>query len=331
MAVSPEPLPTVTVDHYGPRGRSAWLDVDWRRHQRWVRVGDRSVNLVDLGEGPAIVFVHGLAGSWQNWLENLPAFARDHRVIALDLPGFGHSEMPAGPITITRYAHLLDELLEQLGIPEAVVVGNSMGGFVALDLALHHPRRVARLVLVAAAGLHVEHLRNDRAMALLRRLDRVITGANSWVATRSDQVSRRARLRRQLLRLAARHPEQLPAPLVSEQLKASGKPGFVAAVEALTSYPIRDRLPEIACPTLIVWGDEDRMVPVGDAARFARGIPGAQAIVYADTGHVPMLERPERFNADLRAFLRDEPVAPGAAVSPPRSAARGPAGPAPTR
>ena len=76
-------------------GRSAWLDVDWHEHQRWVTIDGRQVNVVELGSGPPIVFIHGLSGSWQNWLEQLPVFAREHRVIAFDLPGFGESEMPA--------------------------------------------------------------------------------------------------------------------------------------------------------------------------------------------------------------------------------------------
>lgn len=297
------PVDTITIDHYGPRGRSAWLDVDWGRHQRWVHVDGRAVNLVELGDGPPIVFIHGLSGSWQNWLENLPEFARDHRVVALDLPGFGHSEMPLQRITITRYAATVDAVMTTLGIDRAVVVGNSMGGFVAVDLALHHPERVAKLVLVAAAGLSVEHMRNDRAMVALRRLERLINGYNGFISTRSDLMSRRAGLRRQLLRLVAAHPERLPAPIVSEQLRASGKPGFMDAIEALTSYPIRSRLPEVDCPALVIWGEDDRLVPVADAARFTRGIRGSRRLVYADTGHVPMLERPERFNADLRAFL----------------------------
>lgn len=297
------PVDTITIDHYGPRGRSAWLDVDWAAHQRWVHVDGRAVNLVDLGEGPAVVFIHGLSGSWQNWLENLPEFARDHRVVALDLPGFGHSEMPEQRITMTHYAATVDAVLTTLGIDRAAVVGNSMGGFVAVDMALHHPERVAALVLVAAAGLSVERMRNDRAMLAMRRLERLITGYNGFISTRSDLMSRRAGLRRQVLRLVAAHPDRLPAPLVSEQLKASGKPGFIDAVEALTTYPIRARLPEIACPTLVIWGERDRLVPVADAARFTRGITGSRKLIYADTGHVPMLERPERFNADLRAFL----------------------------
>lgn len=299
------PVDTITIDHYGPRGRSAWLDIDWSEHQRWVHVDGRAVNLVDLGQGPPILFIHGLSGSWQNWLENLPEMAREHRVVALDLPGFGHSEMPRERITITRYAATVDAVLTTLGIDRAAIVGNSMGGFVAVDIALHHPERVEKLVLVAAAGLSVEHVRNDRAMVALRRLERLINGYNGFIATRSDLVSRRAGLRRQLLRLVAAHPDRLPAPLVSEQLRASGKPGFVDAVEAVTTYPIRTRLPEVDCPTLVIWGEKDRLVPVADAERFTRGIPGSRKLVYADTGHVAMLERPERFNADLRTFLAE--------------------------
>src|SRR5205085_6447300 len=79
---------------YGPSGRSPWLDVDWREHQRWVTIDGRRVNVIELGSGPPVVFIHGLSGSWQNWLEQLPVFARGHRVITFDLPGFGASQMP---------------------------------------------------------------------------------------------------------------------------------------------------------------------------------------------------------------------------------------------
>ena len=85
---------------YGPDGRSEWLDIDWSTHQKWVQIAGRPVNVIDMGEGDAIVFIHGLSGAWVNWLENIPHFAHDHRVIAMDLPGFGHSPMPADTISI---------------------------------------------------------------------------------------------------------------------------------------------------------------------------------------------------------------------------------------
>jgi pimeloyl-ACP methyl ester carboxylesterase len=313
------------LDAYGPAGRSAWLDIDWQAAQRWVTVGGRAVNVIALGPtgdgepgaGP-VVFVHGLSGSWQNWLENIPFFARGRRVIAMDLPGFGESPMPAERISIPGYGRFLDELFGVLEIDAACLVGNSMGGFVAAETALAFPRRVERLVLVSAAGLSSVDTRNERQLAALRRADFAITAYAGWLASKSETVARRQRLRRALLAVVARHPEQIPAPLAAEQLRGSGKPGFLDALDALTDYPIRERLGEIRCPTLIVQGTHDRLVPRSDADEFEQLIPGSRKVIYEDTGHVPMFERPQRFNADLEAFLEEKP---GERVDEPRGAA----------
>ena len=109
---------------YGPEGRPAWLDIDWPSVTHRATVRDRSVTYVDIGSGEPIVWVHGLGACWQTWLENLPFFARSHRCIALDLPGFGASEMPSEDISIERYGQIVNELLEQLGVERAAVVGN---------------------------------------------------------------------------------------------------------------------------------------------------------------------------------------------------------------
>src|SRR5947209_3104415 len=87
-------VPSGEAAAYGPVGRSRWLDVDWREHQRWIVVDGQPVNTIELGEGPPLVFLHGLSGCWQNWLEQLPVFAEAHRVVSVDLPGFGQSPMP---------------------------------------------------------------------------------------------------------------------------------------------------------------------------------------------------------------------------------------------
>src|ERR1700760_4116199 len=160
---------------FEPAARARWQDVDWRAPQRWRIVDGTPVNTIELGpengdtEAKPLVFVHGLSGSWPNWLEQLPAFAAEHRVITLDLPGFGHSPMPRETISISGYAQMLDRLLDQLEIDAAAVVGNSMGGFIGAELAIAFPQRVERLVLVSAAGISTHAPRGSaQAVPVLR-------------------------------------------------------------------------------------------------------------------------------------------------------------------
>jgi len=289
------------VKSYGRSGDAPWLGVDWREHQRWEVVDGNPVNVIDIGSGPPILWVHGLGGAWQNWLEQLPEFAEDHRCVAIDLPGFGESPVPRDDISIAGYGRGLAELMDQLEIPEAVVVGNSMGGFISAELAIQAPKRVEKLVLVSAAGLSSEqiHLRPLLTVA------RMTAFAAAWVGTHSDELSRRPRARRLLVSGVMRRPDRLAGALIAEQVRGSGKPGFIDALDALATYRIRDRLPQIAAPTLVVWGTHDRLVPVEDADEFERLIPNAWKVVFADTGHVPQLERPEAFNEELREFLAE--------------------------
>jgi pimeloyl-ACP methyl ester carboxylesterase len=306
MADDPARLPDAPGD-YGPIGRSPWLDVDWRDHQRWVTVAGRRANVIELGSGPPIVFIHGLSGSWQNWLEQVPVFAREHRVITFDLPGFGASEMPADKITVPGYGRWVDALLDELDVPSAAIVGNSMGGFIGAEVAIQFPARVERLVLISAAGLTIENQVPAPLLTALRTLNAQLAFGTGWLASRSETLVRRPRSRELMFGIVAHRAGKLPGPLVAEQVRGSGKAGFVPALEALTRYPIRDRLGEIGCPTLIVWGTNDILVPARDADEFERLIPDARKVVWPETGHVAMLERPEAFNKLLAAFLAEEP------------------------
>jgi pimeloyl-ACP methyl ester carboxylesterase len=227
-------------------------------------------------------------------------------VLAVDLPGFGHSPMPSEPITISGYARTADALLDKLDVAAAAVVGNSMGGFVAAELAINFPQRVERLALVSAAGISTyNHAGASRALPGIRRAERVIAAYAGWIASHSETVARRPGLRNATLGLIARHPSRLPAALAAEQIRGAGKPGFTQALQANLNYDFRHRVGEIACPTLIVWGDGDRIITVRDADRFAKLIPGSRKVIFEDTGHVPMLERPAAFNALLDEFLSE--------------------------
>jgi 4,5:9,10-diseco-3-hydroxy-5,9,17-trioxoandrosta-1(10),2-diene-4-oate hydrolase len=300
MAITSRAPAETEEDRYGPGPvDEAWREIDWAAHQRWVEVAGRPVNYVELGEGPPLLLIHGLAGSWQNWLETIPSFARSRRVVAPDLPGFGESPMPAEKISMRGYGVLVDAFCDAIGIERGAMIGNSMGGYIAAEVAIAHPHRVDKLVLVSAAGITAEHQRNDRALAVMRRFE----AALAWASTHpSPRFYKRPRARRGL-RLVFAHPEKLPAALLYEQAKGSGKPGFIDALDAISDYPLRERLERISVPTLVVWGDRDQLVPLRDANVFEELIPDARKLVYADTGHVPMLERPGRFNRDVEAFL----------------------------
>src|SRR3954453_17727739 len=140
---------------YGVTAEPSWRQVDWPAHLHQAEIHGSTVNYVDIGEGDGdpIVFVHGLGGQWQNWLENIPRAAQERRVIALDLPGHGLSPMPRKEITISGYGRTVNALCEQLGLGVVELVGNSMGGYIAAEMAIQFPQRVDRLILVSAAGI----------------------------------------------------------------------------------------------------------------------------------------------------------------------------------
>jgi pimeloyl-ACP methyl ester carboxylesterase len=318
------------TDHgYGATAEPDWRSIDWRAELKTVSVDGTPVNYVDLGSGERepttgsweptpgarepVVFVHGLGGQWQNWLENVPRVAQERRTLALDLPGFGLTPEPRERITIPGYGHFVDAFCERLGLGRVAMVGNSMGGYIAAEVAMQFPARVSRLVLVSAAG--ISSAATVRAPILTAA--RVVKAVLSYSAARHRTVAARPLPRHYFLSLVARHPRLLKPDLVYEAFfKGVGKPGFDDALRASLDYDFRERLSEVGVPTLIVWGEEDSIIPVRDANEFERLIPDSRKVVMRDTGHVAMAERPQAFNDLLMEFLAEtgaaeekEPVA----------------------
>ncbi|HEX6228982.1 MAG TPA: alpha/beta fold hydrolase [Solirubrobacterales bacterium] len=279
-----------------------WLAIDWRHHLRRVELPGASVNYVEMGEGEPIVFVHGISGSWQNWLENLPHFARTHRVIAPDLPGFGRSPIPSWPIDVPAYGRLLHDFCEKLGIGSgAALVGNSLGGFVGAEAVTAEPGRFDRLALVSAAGIVNTWNPEERAVVTAY----VWRTFSPLFAIRSSEIIGRPRLREIVFNRFVRFPNLLRPELLWEQM-ANGLErcdGFGDSLRAAIRHDIRERLGEIDIPTLVLWGFDDRVIPVQAALSYHRRIPGSRLEIFERTGHVPQFERPQRFNAILEDFL----------------------------
>jgi pimeloyl-ACP methyl ester carboxylesterase len=293
-------------DDYGAHAQPDWREVDWRPHLRQLDIDGTKLNLVDYGEGSPdlhpVVFVHGLGGCWQNWLENVPRIAAEgRRAIAVDLPGFGFSEMPRDEISISAYGRAVNAVCDELDLGQVVLVGNSMGGFTAAETAIQFPERVERMVLNSAAGLTTTDLYHGPILAGAR----IVAALGTWAATSSEKVVVRKRLRWPIFYSFIRYPDRIPTDLLYEISRGSGRPAFLPALKAIFGYDFRDRLPEVRCPTLVVWGEDDMLVPKRDADWYVDLIPDARKIVLEDTGHSAMIERPPTFNDLMAEFIAE--------------------------
>lgn len=257
--------------------------------------------------GVPIVLLHGFTGSTRSWDEHLPALLDLADVIALDQLGHGRSDAPAQPARyrVERVVDDLTALLDALDAPRAHVVGYSMGGRVALQLAVSRPERVASLVLesaspgIASEAERAARVRSDDDLAELAERDGLAAFVDRWegVPLFASQASlppeTRARLREQ--RLAGSAP---------------GLAGSLRGMGAGQTPCLVDRLSELACPTLLLVGARDtRYVALGRA--MAAAIPRARLMEVADAGHTIHLEQPARFGALVGAFLAEQIGAPG--------------------
>jgi pimeloyl-ACP methyl ester carboxylesterase len=298
-----QPVPAFPGTDYGnPDPTPEWLQVDWREHLRRIDLpGAENVNYVEIGEGEPIIFIHGIAGCWRNWLENLPYFGGTHRAIALDLPGFGDSPMPSWEITMANYGRLIHDFCERLGIDRvAALVGNSMGGFIATEAVIEEPERFDRLVLISAAGISFAEWQGRSVDAA----GRMVKAAIPFLSGERRAYWTRPRGRKLAFGQVVRNPNKLRPELLAEQVRPGLQaPGFPDALAAIFGYDTRERLPEIEIPAMVVWGLNDQIVPVEGALGYHRLIPKSRLELFERTGHLPMLERPQRFNPLLEGFI----------------------------
>jgi len=255
---------------------------------KFVTVFGARIHYVDVGAGPTVILLHGLADDVGVWGSVVPALAAKHRVIALDQVGFGRSDKPLLNYRVSTFVDFLDGFLNELKIKRASLVGNSLGGWVAADFALKHPDRIERLVLSDAAGY----------AALAKTMDPRALNA---------------------LRLASREDIRYLGPLTfrDKRFYEDVDLAFKQRVTAGDSYTVSQLLDSMICgedvldgqlgaiekPTLILWGRDDKLIPVSFAARFNKEINASQLRIIDGCGHMPHVECAEKFNHALLQFL----------------------------
>ncbi len=271
---------------------------------QYVTLHGHDVGYRRAGQGPAILLIHGLAGSSRTWREVMPALARDHTVIAPDLLGHGESAKPLGDYSLGAYASGLRDLLGAIGIPSATIVGQSLGGGVAMQLAYQHPEIAERMVLVGSGGLGREVSWLLRVLTLPAAEYVMPVLFPSFIRDRGNDVS------------AFLHRRGLRAPHVAEMWRAyaslagaENRHAFVRTLRAVIdpggqAVSATDRLYLAATmPVMIVWGDQDPIIPIAHAYAAHEAIPGSRLEIFEGAGHFPHVERPDRFVEVLTDFL----------------------------
>jgi pimeloyl-ACP methyl ester carboxylesterase len=279
------------------------------------------VNGVDIayvdsgGDKPALVFVHGLSSYTAFWEHQLGAFTDTHRVLALDLPGYGASGRPDAPMTPPWYAETVVAWLDALQIEQFTLVGHSMGGQISLTVALDHPERVQALVLSAPAGL-----------------ERFEPGAARWMKDYWHEGralhAGEAEVRTSFVAAVFNKTDEGVERLIEERVRMGKHEAFQGtsvavsrSIAGMFDHPVVDRLGAITAPTLLVFGTDDHMIPnpiftggttrsVAQSGRDA--IPGARLILVPGAGHTVHYEAPDDFNRAVADFLRELSPSPSA-------------------
>jgi 2-succinyl-6-hydroxy-2,4-cyclohexadiene-1-carboxylate synthase len=257
------------------------------------------------GDGPPLVLLHGFTGSSATWKPLVPVLSREHAVVALDMPGHGHSSAPADPgrYALSRFANDLARALDSLELEKIALLGYSMGGRAALQFATSHADRVAALILESTSpGISDPVGRKARVAADLELADSIETGGVSAFVERWESLSlwesQQALPESERARLHAQRLENQPVGLANS-LRGAG---------AGASEPVTGALPQVRAPALIIAGSLDaKYVDLGQL--IATSLPNARLSVIDGSGHTVHFEKPKEFAAAVSEFLGTVPAA----------------------
>lgn len=257
------------------------------RLERTVEVQGIPTHLFEAGPStaPALLYLHGTSLG-NLWLEYHNFLARDFHVFAPDVPGFGLTERPDWMRDMSDYVLYLRDLLNTLGLQQVYVIGHSLGGWMAAELAVWYPERVSKLVLSNAAGIRVKGSPIADLFAM---------NPQETLTACFDNLAAAAPL--------------IPAELNNDYLIQVYKERSTLAALAWNPHfdpKLARRLQSLHCPTLVIWGQNDRLIPAIYGTTFQSLIPGSQLVMLEDTGHMPMFEQPAAWAQHISDFFHQE-------------------------
>ena len=287
-----------------PSSIPAQFDAIERIAIRTVLVQDQRIAYLDVGAGPPVILIHGFGGSMWQWEHQQHVLSQHFRVLTLDLPGAGLSDKPEIDYRPDQMLDFFAGFMDAVEIPQATLVGNSMGAGLAIGMALAHPTRVAKLVLIDGLPQHV--MEKLTSPSVRRALE---TSAPSWLVSFGNWLFGGLMIESVLQEIV--HDPVLLTPAVIERSNRNRqRPGLIKPI-----MTVRENLPlwesgfathidEITHPTLVIWGEEDRVFPIAVGEELHQTIKGSRFTRIPKAGHIPQWERPDLVNQELIAFIQ---------------------------
>ncbi len=288
---SPSPIPTQ-------------FDAIERMPVHNVLVHDQRIAYLDVGTGPPVILIHGFGGSMWQWEYQQHALSRHFRILTLDLPGAGLSDKPEIDYRPDQMLDFFVGFMDAVKIPQATLVGNSMGAGLAIGMALSHPIRVDKLVLIGGLPPHV--MEKLTSPSVRRALE---SSAPSWLVSLGNMLFG-GLMMESVLREMVHDPALLTPAVMDRSNRNRQRPGLIKPIMTVReNLPLWEagfatRIGEITHPTLVLWGEEDRVFPIAVGTEIHQTIKGSRFIRIPKAGHIPQWERPDMVNQQLITFIR---------------------------
>ena len=280
--------------------------IDWNPSltPQTIQINGHTIFYTVKGEGKPLLLIHGYgAGMWV-WEKQIEALSQSYRVYALDLIGHGYSDRPKIPYSPETYIHFLRDFMERVGIEKATLIGNSMGGGIAWAMAILFPERVDRLILINGVPPDVlNSVNNDSFRTLVAIKDIPLLPYLVMAGRNRNSI-------KWILLECVSDIKLITPEILNRQYQLSKIKGttwvlystFKHAEEALT---LRDKLSLIGCPTLLIWGERDLIVPPHVGETLHQAITGSKFLKIEKSGHIPMWETPDEVNPAIFEFLKE--------------------------
>jgi 2-hydroxy-6-oxo-6-(2'-aminophenyl)hexa-2,4-dienoate hydrolase len=251
---------------------------------------------LEAGSGFPVLFIHGLGGYKENWEANVPVFGERYRAIAIDLPGYGESDKPDVPYGPEWFAEFVVKFLRALGIERARIVGNSMGGHTAALIAAKYPGVVEKLVLVDPSGVRGKQLAQGALQPeMIEALGPINPGEDFIRMYLGIIFHKEGDYTERMLKKALADFER-----GENEVRFNA---YVKSMRGLLGHDMTEHYAKIKAPTLVIWGENDALIPFDFASDVTERIPGAKQIAIPECGHCPQIEKPGDFNRVTADFL----------------------------